>query len=156
MNRCTNCDSQSVVAGPQLVTHEVGERTFEGTVQGWSCKGCGERYYLGEELGLFEESAAKWLAEHGVRSPEELKFMRKAAGIRAADLAIWLDVTPETVSHWETGKHPPDVVTRATIAAIVLDALRGESATRDRLRVQGQPEKTTKVRLGRDAARCVP
>ena len=116
------------------------------------CSACGERYYDGEDLGAFEQSAAKWIAEHGVRTPEELKFMRKAAGIGAADLAAWLDVTPETVSHWETGKHAPDVVTRSTIASIVLDTLRGESSTRDRLQVQGKPEGTRKVRLNRDAA----
>ena len=78
--------------------------------------------------------------------------MRKAVGIRAADLATWLDVSPETISHWETGKHAPDVVTRSTIASIVLDTFRGETATLDRLRVQGKPEGTRKVRLGRDAA----
>jgi DNA-binding XRE family transcriptional regulator len=102
----------------------------------------------GLDLGAFEE----WLAEHGVRTPQELKFMRKAAGIRAADLASWLAVTPETISHWETGKHAPDVVTRSTIASIVLDTLRGESSTRDRLHAQGHPEGTRNVRLGRDAA----
>jgi len=152
MNRCTNCGSQDLLAGRQPITHEVGDRTFEGVVQGWSCSACDERYYDGEDLGAFEQSAAKWIAEHGVRTPEELKFMRKAAGIRAADLAVWLDVTPETVSHWETGKHAPDVVTRSTIASIVLDTLRGESSTRDRLQVQGKPEATRKVRLNRDAA----
>jgi hypothetical protein len=61
-------------------------------------------------------------------------------------------VTPETISHWETGKHAPDVVTRSTIASIVLDTLRGESSTRDRLHAQGHPEGTRNVRLGRDAA----
>lgn len=78
--------------------------------------------------------------------------MRKAVGIRAADLAIWLDVSPETISHWENGKHTPDVVTRSTIASIVLDTLRGASATLDRLRAQGKPEGTRRVRLGRHAA----
>jgi putative zinc finger/helix-turn-helix YgiT family protein len=152
MNRCTNCGAEKLTAGEQPVTRDVGERTFEGFVQGWSCAACGERYYDAADLGSFEEAAAKWLAEHGVRTPEELKFMRKAVGIRAADLATWLDVSPETISHWETGKHAPDVVTRSTIAAIVLDTLRGESATLDRLRAQGKPEGTRKVRLGRDAA----
>jgi putative zinc finger/helix-turn-helix YgiT family protein len=152
MNRCTNCSERKLVEEQQSVTREVGDRTFEGLIKGWRCPSCGESYQDGPDLGAFEEAAAKWLAEHGVRTPQELKFMRKAAGIRAADLASWLDVTPETISHWETGKHAPDVVTRSTIASIVLDTLRGESFTRDRLHAQGHPEGARKVRLGRDAA----
>jgi DNA-binding XRE family transcriptional regulator len=152
MNRCTNCGEQKLASGQQPITRDVGDRTFEGSVRGWVCAGCEEVYYDGVDLGAFEEAAAKWLAEHGVRTHAELKFMRKAAGIRAVDLAAWLSVTPETISHWETGKHAPDVVTRSTIASIVLDTLRGESGTRDRLQAQGKPESTRKVRLNRDAA----
>jgi DNA-binding transcriptional regulator YiaG len=148
MNHCTGCESDSLAPGEQLLNLEVGERSFEGLVRGWSCAGCGERYYEGKDL----QEAARWLAEHGVRTPAELKFMRKAAGIRAVDLAAWLGVTPETISHWETGKHTPDVVTRMTIAALVVDALNGTSLTRDRLEIQGKPEATRRVRLARDAA----
>jgi len=152
MNRCTKCGKSELEAGQQPMTLEVGERTFEGSVQGWACRACGERYYDGAALGACEEEAAKWLAAHGVRTAAELKFMRKAVGIRAAELAAWLGVTPETVSHWETGKHAPDVVTRSTIAGLVLDALRGETATRDRLQVHAKPAATRRVKLGRDAA----
>ena len=152
MNRCTKCGKMEPLAGQQPITRDVGERTFEGFVRGWCCPSCGELSYDGSDLEACEQAAAKWLAEHGVRTPQELKFMRKAVGLRATELAAWLDVTPETISHWETGKHAPDVVTRSTIASIVLDTLRGESATRDRLQAQGKPEGTRKVRLDRDAA----
>jgi DNA-binding XRE family transcriptional regulator len=150
MKGCTECGERGLVAGPQPVTRVVGERTFQGVVQGWACPACKEVDYDGPGLGTFEEQAATWLAEHGVRSHAELKFMRKAAGIRASDLAAWLSVTPETVSHWETGKHTPDVITRGVIASIVLDALRGQTVTRDRLKAQRNPESATTVRL--DAA----
>jgi hypothetical protein len=75
--------------GARVVTDAERIR-FEGHVQGWACASCNEVYYEGADLGAFEETAATWLAEHGVRTPEELEFMRKAAGIRAADLATWL------------------------------------------------------------------
>jgi DNA-binding XRE family transcriptional regulator len=150
MNRCAHCGGQ-VVAGPQGVERPIGDRQFVGTIDGWSCPSCGERYYASEGLGVFEETIASWLADHGVTSHEELKFMRKAAGIKAADLAAWLGVTPETVSHWETGKHPTNIVTRATIASIVLETLRGESATRERLEAQGKPDAAKTVRLARIA-----
>jgi len=135
------------VAGPQQVEHPIGERMFVGTVDGWSCSSCGEIYYAANGLEETESLIASWLATHGISSAAELKFMRKAAGIKAVDLAKWLDVTPETVSHWETGKHPPDVVTRATIARLVLEALRGESSTRTLLKAQEQPNTEQTVRL---------
>lgn len=152
MKRCTNCESTNLVAGKQAFTLDVGERSFDGGVQGWHCEACGEQYYDGPELEQFEQLAAAWLAEHGVRTPEELKFMRKAVGIRAADLAGWLGVTPETVSHWETGKYVADIASRSAIAAIVLDTLRRETTTRDRLHAQEKPADTRKVHINVRAA----
>ena len=152
MDRCTNCGKTSLTAGEQPITREVGDRSFDGLVAGWHCTACGERSYDGADLEAFERLAVKWLAEHGVRTHEELRFMRKAVGIRAADLAVWLGVTPETVSHWETGKHAPDVPVRGAIAAIVLDTLSRETTTRDRLRAQGKPDDARKVHLDVRAA----
>lgn len=34
----------------------------------------------------------------------DIKFLRKAIGLKAVDLAGFLEVTPETLSRWETGK----------------------------------------------------
>lgn len=151
MDRCTNCGKTSLAAGEQPITLDVGERSFDGLVAGWHCRSCGERSYDGQDLEAFEQLAAAWLAEHGVRTPEELKFMRKAVGIRAADLASLLGVTPETVSHWETGKHAADLAVRSEIAAIVLETLSRPTNARSRLQAQGHPDTTRKVRLGRAA-----
>lgn len=146
MKRCTEC-KEHVVAGLQTLTLKVGERSFEAPVAGWSCPSCREQYYQGGSLEAFEEAVAMWVAEHGITSSQDIRFMRKAAGIRAADLASWLNVSAETVSHWETGKHRPDVATLATIASIVLETLSGESSTKDRLRAHKQPDAATAVRL---------
>jgi YgiT-type zinc finger domain-containing protein len=150
MNECIDCGGQ-VVAGPQNVERNIGERMFVASIDGWSCPKCGEIYYEGGGLEDVERNVAAWIANNGVTSAAEIKFMRKTAGIRAVDLAKWLDVTPETVSHWETGKHAPDVVTRATIASIVLEALKGESTTRERLATQGKPDARQTVRIARSA-----
>lgn len=147
MDRCTECGERGLEAGEQPFTREVGERVFEGVVKGWRCRVCGEIFYEGSALERFEQLAAAWLAEHGVRTPEELKFMRKAVGIRAADLAALLDVTPETVSHWETGKHAAELAVRSEIAAIVLETLRRPTTAVERLRAQGKPAPAGKVRL---------
>lgn len=150
-NHCCKCGEQLLVEG-RAVVHQVGERVFEGQVHAWRCSRCGERQDDEDGLRAFERAAAEWLAEHGVRTAQELKFMRKAAGLRVADLAHWLDVPAETIFCWETGKHSLDLVTQATIAAIVVETLRGESYTRDRLCAQKRPEGTRTVRLLREAA----
>lgn len=147
MDRCTNCGKATLQAGDQPITLDVGDRSFDALAKGWHCESCGERSYDGRDIEQLERLAAAWLAEHGVRTPAELKFMRKAVGIRAADLAAWLGVTPETVSHWETGKHAADLAVRGAIAAIVLDATRNETTTRNLLGAQGNPDAQRKVRL---------
>jgi DNA-binding transcriptional regulator YiaG len=173
MNRCTKCTSTRLTRGEQPFTLDLDRRSFDGFVDGWRCENCAERYYDGNDVEAFEQIVAAWLAVNGVTSHAELKFMRKAAGIRAAELAAWLDVAPETVSHWETGKYTPDVATRGTIAALVLDqlqhltttrdelmtargklrsalvqkALRSETAMRDRLRAAEKPDPTPRVRV---------
>jgi DNA-binding transcriptional regulator YiaG len=151
MKRCTECGGH-VVAGAQHVEHGIGERTFVGTIDGWRCQNCSEVYYAADGLEEMERGIASWLATHGSSSAAELKFMRKTAGIKALDLAALLGVTPETVSHWETGKHAPDRVTRATIAGLVLDTLKGEGATRRLLKAQEKPNTDQTVRLDPAAA----
>jgi transcriptional regulator with XRE-family HTH domain len=47
--------------------------------------------------------------------------MRKALGLRAADLAEMLDVTPETLSRWETGKLPMGRTSWLTLSSLALD-----------------------------------
>jgi hypothetical protein len=61
-------------------------------------------------------------------------------------------VTPDTVSHWETEKHAPDWSTLATLAALVVDALDGSTATRDRLRALRNRPQVAKVRLDTEKA----
>jgi putative zinc finger/helix-turn-helix YgiT family protein len=151
MKRCVECGSENLSAGDQPITLDVGDRSFDGLVRGWRCSQCEELYYDGQDLEDFEHQAAAWLAKHGVRTHHELKFMRKAVGIRAADLAKWLDVTPETVSHWETGKHTPDIAVRLAIGRLVLDAIERTTTTVDQLRLHGNPDNARKVRIERAA-----
>jgi len=48
---------------------------------------------------------------------EELRFARKAMGLRQPELAALLDVATETVSRWETGADP---IRRQTMLAVLL------------------------------------
>jgi putative zinc finger/helix-turn-helix YgiT family protein len=97
------------------------------------CSGCGELHVDGDVLSRAHLSVCCALADRGIHGGDVLRHMRKALGLRAADLARLLGVTPETVSHWETGKVPPARAAFATLAAMSEEALDGRTTTRDRL-----------------------
>ncbi|WP_242343404.1 type II TA system antitoxin MqsA family protein [Anaeromyxobacter terrae] len=80
------------------------------------------------------------LADAGVDTGEALRHMRKALGLRAAELARLLDLTPETISHWETGRAAPNRAAFIAVCAMVQDALDGRTTTRDRLARLASPE----------------
>lgn len=57
-----------------------------------------------EEVSEYERRATiAVLRDVDLVSGTELKFARKVLGLRQAELAEHLGVTPETVSRWETG-----------------------------------------------------
>ncbi|BDG06305.1 type II TA system antitoxin MqsA family protein [Anaeromyxobacter oryzae] len=99
----------------------------------------------------FRLAACCALADAGVRGGEALRAMRKALRLRASDLARLLDVTPETMSHWETGKVPPNRAAFVAVCAMVQDAVDGRTTTRDRLAVLADgrvPPGVVRVDLG--------
>jgi transcriptional regulator with XRE-family HTH domain len=84
----------------------------------------------------------------GPATGETFRFMRKSLGMRAADLAELLDVTPETISRWETGKLDVARSAWATLADVVVEQAEGRSRMLDRLRTLREPKKLAKaVRL---------
>jgi DNA-binding transcriptional regulator YiaG len=57
-----------------------------------------------EQLGAYEVRAAiTVLSEVELVGGDELRFARKAMGLKQTDLAQHIGVTAETVSRWETG-----------------------------------------------------
>ncbi len=105
------------------------------------CAACGDVRIGRTELARAHLAIARELADRGVHTGDALRHMRKALGLRAADLARLLDVTPETVSHWETGRFLPGRAAFVAVAAMVQEALEGRTSTRDRLAVlaEGRP-----------------
>src|SRR5262249_34268170 len=57
-------------------------------------------------------------------SGEEIRFLRKALGMKAVDLAKFLDVTPETFSRWENGAIPISTNAERILRLRVVHALR--------------------------------
>ena len=50
----------------------------------------------------------------------------RLSGLRAAELARLLDVTPETISHWETGKASPNRAAFVAVCAMIRGRARRE------------------------------
>lgn len=72
----------------------------------------------GLEWGRLELRAAiAVLSQAPSLEGDELRFARKAMGLRQPDLAALLDVATETVSRWETGADP---IRRQTQIAVLL------------------------------------
>lgn len=134
MKRCAQCNGTKLTKVEATEKVHVGKWTFTATLPATKCAACGESYINGEVLGRFELSAARKLAELGIREGAAFKFMRKALGMRAADLAELLSVTPETVSRWENDKNEVDLAAFVTLGALVADKLEGRTTTLDRLR----------------------
>jgi DNA-binding XRE family transcriptional regulator len=105
------------------------------------CAGCGAVRVEEEALWRAHLAVGCALADRGVQTGDALRHMRSALGLRAADLARLLGVTPETISHWETGRMPPARSAFVAVAAMVDDVRAGRTTTRDRLAIlaEGRP-----------------
>lgn len=101
--RCHNCKSVDSYA-PWEGTMKL--RGVEFLARGERCRKCGEVVFDSAEVRRQERLIAAALVERGVRNGRDFKLVRKAAGLRANELAQLLDVRPETVSRWENGDVP--------------------------------------------------
>src|SRR5688500_12104942 len=105
--KCTKCGAET---RSKRVEHSitVSGVKVSGDLQAEGCMGCDASVLDLHELARFELLVAAALATHGVCTGESFRFVRKALGMRAADVGTVLGVTPETVSRWETGQRDVD------------------------------------------------
>lgn len=134
MKACFSCKSKRVEAAWVPVERCFGDvRVVIDDVPVERCADCGE-WAVGLDEGQRADQLAALVAlGAGVRTPDLLKRSRKLAGLRAAELAELLGVTAETVSRWENGHRQAEPAVWNAFADLVDDALRGSTATRDRL-----------------------
>ncbi len=146
--RCPSCKASELQKGMGREEIEVGIHVFGAQLEGYHCNCCGEVVIRLSELGRFERGIAGWLAREGVLSGEAFRFMRKAVGLRAKELAELLDVTPETISRWEKEHRQPERKAMMVLGDLVLDRLKGEGTALKRLRLLGAaPQETLPIDL---------
>ncbi len=134
LKTCPSCQSKAMEPSTTELTRKIGGVSFKAEVPVDRCSICDEWYVSHEDGHRFDVAVARGLSEHGIATPDAFKFMRKATGLRAVDLAELIGVTPETVSRWETGKVPVERRALALLQALVADHAEGTTATLDRLR----------------------
>ena len=77
---------------------------IEGIGRGQHYRSCGEILFAAAEVEHWEHEIATALVARGVRTGPEFTLVRKAAGLRATEVAEIFGVRPETVSRWERGE----------------------------------------------------
>lgn len=149
-NQCHN-DGTILEPGEYAFRKEVSERVFTATVAALVCPVCGEKVIDGKVLLQKEREVAASLAREGPVDGESFRFMRTTLRLRAADLAILLDVTPETISKWENGKNPVLRAAWVVVSDMALENAEkdGNRPLRDRLQALAKGKRARKrVRLG--------
>lgn len=132
MKPCYDCGHDEIADASDSVTFtfpgDAGAeaRVFRVPARGYMCRGCKSFAVDGKSLQQAELAVAFALTKLGIRTGKEAKFVRKAAGIRAAELGDALDVTATTVSNWETGVSQMSGAVRLVIAEIAQRVLLGE------------------------------
>jgi DNA-binding XRE family transcriptional regulator len=134
---CAGCGCTALRAAVDTLTVTLlrSDVTASVPVPARRCTRCSGVHVDRAAFGRSRLALCKALADAGVHTGEVLRLMRKALDLRACDLARLLDLTPETVSHWETGKKAPNRCAFVALAAMVEDTLAGRTTTRDRLAV---------------------
>lgn len=108
------------------------------------CSRCKEVTYPLATLMRIDLLIAAQLARAGENSGEAMRFMRKAVGVKAMDLAALMDMSPEHLSRLENGKKPVDARIMALLGSMALDALEGRSTAMQALNAQQHPKKLGK------------
>jgi DNA-binding transcriptional regulator YiaG len=123
----------------------VAGRTFSRQVPVLRCEKCGETYFQGNDLLEVEIEAAGVIAREGPSNGETFRFMRKALGLRAVDLAELLGVAPETLSRWENGQRPVDRAAWVALGAMAQERLEGRTTMLERLKALIKPSPLPKL-----------
>lgn len=159
MKRCVSCRSSEVQETREAV--EVRVPSPEPLVvrvaglSGLKCGACGEVVFSGADLGRAELLAGAEAMARGLRDGGTFKFIRKALGMRAAELGSLLDVSPETISRWENGHRAAERSVWNTLADLVADKLKGTDTTLTRLKApKGRiPKQAIRLSLGMAGAK---
>jgi putative zinc finger/helix-turn-helix YgiT family protein len=104
--KCDMCGAQMKSGRENYLYDESGlDSVTLMNVEMRRCPECGEYEVDIPRIDELHRLIAQTVASKESRlTPQEIRFLRKYLGFSGVDFARTLDVTPETVSRWETGK----------------------------------------------------
>jgi len=100
---------------------KVGDRVFTASLAPRPCPTCGRALVPWNGIHRADSLVAEHLAREGPISGDSFRFIRKAAGLTAVEIAALLDVTPEAISKWENGKNPMPRAPWLVLSEVALD-----------------------------------
>jgi putative zinc finger/helix-turn-helix YgiT family protein len=103
--KCHNCGAEArITTGDHRYAAGDGLYVLLKGVKKTKCDVCGEEGVVIPKINQLNEALAKAIAKRPERiEPGEIRFLRKYLGWSGKDFAKRMEVTPETVSRWETG-----------------------------------------------------
>ncbi|MDY0001846.1 MAG: helix-turn-helix domain-containing protein [Polyangia bacterium] len=153
--KCAQCDNGTLETGVVERTVKVGELSYTAEVPAKVCPRCGAYRLSMDTVRRLSAKIAADLAKEGVATPEVFRYLRKRLKLSAKELATLLDVTPETVSRWENGKHPMDLRALKLLGAMVLDSLGERPGLLDYLRSLKEEREPRKLERRIPALSCL-
>lgn len=150
--KCTNCGKADLQRGTVPMSITVSGVEFSTELPGQQCPSCDFATVNGPAGARFELLVAAELVKRGLRSGESFRFMRKALGMRATELAHAFNVAAETVSRWETGRREVDWPEFMLLGYLVDDKLAGRATALERLKALADPVDERRVKLRYSAA----
>lgn len=145
--KCFNCGKATFKHGQVPFTLTVADVEFATELPGGQCASCSGRAIDGDAAARFELQVAAELVGRGLRSGETFRFMRKALGMKAADLAQVMNVAAETLSRWENDQREVDWPEFLLLGALVDDKLADRTTVLARARALAEPQTTRYVHL---------
>ena len=84
------------------------------------CPQCGNTEFILPGLGPLHRAIARALVTSpGLLTGEQLRFLRKHAGLNAADFSSYLHITPTILQKWESGEENMSVETDGLIRLLI-------------------------------------
>ncbi len=104
MEQCSNCKHAPLAVSEREEEIEVGGLVFRAALPVWTCEACGKVHQDPEDRKGFELAIARTLLKGEGTQHEVCRFARMAVGLSVAELANGLDLSPDEVERWESGK----------------------------------------------------
>lgn len=120
--KCIHCATQMKKRTIDYSYDECGlKNVLLKNVEQYFCPNCHEEGVLIRNMGGLHNLIATTVASQSARLlPEEVRLLRTHLGFSGVDFARAIDVAPETVSRWETGKEKISLSLERFLRTLVL------------------------------------